>query len=60
MLSLLEPFSGSSVTTCQLACSEISLSIDEKKLKRGPGKGRTKYNLADGVTALAQLSMLVL
>ena len=47
-----------SVTTCRLACSEISLSIDEKKLKRGPGKGRTQYNLADGVTALAQLSML--
>ena len=41
-----------------LACSEISLSIDEKKLKRGPRKGRTKYNLADGVTTLAQLSML--
>ena len=32
---------GSSVATCWLACSEISLSIIKKKLKRSPGKGRT-------------------
>ena len=55
---MLELFFSSSVATCRLACSEISFSIDEKKLKRGPRKGRTKYNLADGVTTLAQLSML--
>ena len=53
---MLELFFSSSVATCRLACSEISFSIDEKKLKRGPRKGRTKYNLADG--AVAQLSML--
>ena len=40
-------------TTCRLACSEISLSIIGIKLKISPGKGRTWYNLADGVTALA-------
>ena len=51
-------FFGSSVTSCRLACSEISLSIIGKKLKRSPGKGRTWYNLADGVTALAQFYAL--
>ena len=30
-----------------------------KKARKKPGKGRTKYNLADGVTALA-LSLYVL
>ena len=29
-----------------------------KKLERSPGKGRTQYNLADGVTALGQLYAL--
>ena len=29
-----------------------------QKLKRSPGKGQTQYNLADGVTALAQLYAL--
>ena len=37
---------------------EISLSIIGEKLKRSPGKGRTWYNLADGVTALAQFYAL--
>ena len=49
---------GSSVTTCRLACSEISLSIIEKKLERSPGKDRTLYNLADGLRALPQLYAL--
>ena len=46
---------GSSVATCRLACSEISLLTNEKKLKSSPGNGRTYFNLADGATALAQL-----
>ena len=50
--------SSNSVATCRLACSEISLSVIGKKLKRSPGKGRTQYNLADGVTALAQFYAL--
>ena len=29
-----------------------------KKLQRGPGKGRTQYNLVDGVTASALLYAL--
>ena len=33
-----KPLFGSSVATCRLACSEISLSIIGKKLKRSPGK----------------------
>ena len=49
---------GSSVATCRLACSEISPSIIGKKLKRSPGKGRTCYNMADDVTALAQFYAL--
>ena len=49
---------GSPVATCRLAGSEISLLVIEKKLKGSPGKGRTQYNLADGVTALAQLYAL--
>ena len=49
---------GSSVTSCRLACSEISLSIIEKKLERSPGKDRTLYNLADGLRALAQIYAL--
>ena len=55
-----KPLFGSSVATCQLACSEISLSIIEKKLKRSPRKDQTQYNLADGVTALAQLYALIM
>ena len=46
-LVLLLPLAGS---------SEISLSINKKKLERSPGKGR--YNLSDGLTALAQLYVL--
>ena len=53
-----KPLFGSSVATCRLACSEILLSINEIKLERSPGKGRTQYNLVDGVTALAQLYAL--
>ena len=53
-----KPLFGSSVATCRLACSEISLSIIGKKLKRSPGKGRTWFNLADDVTALAQFYAL--
>ena len=50
---------GSSVASCQLACSKISLSIIKKKLERSFGKGWTYVtNLADGVTALAQLYAL--
>ena len=52
-----KPLFGSSVATCRLACSEISLSIIEKKLERSLGKVE-QYNLADGVTALAQLYTL--
>ena len=50
-----KPLFGSSVATRRLACSEISLPIIEKMLKGSPGKGRTLHNLADGMTALAQL-----
>ena len=32
---------GSPVATCRLVCSEISLSVNEKKLERSPGNGRT-------------------
>ena len=32
--------------------------LKKKKLEQSPGKGRTKYNLADGVTALTQLYAL--
>ena len=53
-----KPLFGSSVATCRLAGSEISLLVIEKKLKGSPGKSRTQYNLADGVTALAQLYAL--
>ena len=31
---------------------EISLLLTKEKLERSPGKGRTLYELADGVTAL--------
>ena len=41
-----------------LTFSELSLSINVKKLKRSPGNCRTKYKLADGVTVLAQLRVL--
>ena len=53
-----KPRFGSSVATCRLACSEISLSIIEKKTREKSRKGRTYYNLADGVTASAQLHTL--
>ena len=53
-----KPLLGSSVAICRLACSEISLSIKEKKLGKSPGESRTWYNLADGVTALAQQAVL--
>ena len=53
-----KPLFGCSVATCWLACSEISVSIIGKKLKRSHGKGWTYYNLADSVTALAQLYAL--
>ena len=33
---------GCSVATCRLACFEISFSINEKRLEKSPGKGRTK------------------
>ena len=36
-----KPSFGSSFAVSRLACSEISLSINEKKLKRSPGKART-------------------
>ena len=54
-----KPLFGSSVAIGRLTCSEISLSIKGKKLEISPGKGRTYYNLADGVTALAQLYTLI-
>ena len=45
-----KPLFGSSVATCRLACSEISLSIIEESYKEVPQKVE-QYNLADGVTA---------
>ena len=51
----LQTFFGSCVAICQLACSEISISINKNELGRSPGNGQTYYNLADGVTALAPL-----
>ena len=42
-----------------LVPGEISLSINERKLGSSPGNGQTWYNLADGVTGLAQLSLCV-
>ena len=48
-----KPLFSSSVASCRLACSGISLSINEKRLEKSLGNGRTKYKLADGVTALA-------
>ena len=53
-----KPLFGSSVATCRLVCSEISLSINENKQERSPRNGQTQYNLADGVTASAQLCTL--
>ena len=55
---MLELFFSSSVATCRLACSEISLSIDQKKLKRGPEKvdkvqfGRWRDNFSSALYAL--------
>ena len=37
---------------------EISLLLTKEKLERSPGKGRTLYDLADGVTALDQFYAL--
>ena len=51
----LQTFFGSCVAICQLACSEIPISINKNELGRSPGNGQTYYNLADGVTALAPL-----
>ena len=53
-----KPLFGSSVATCWLAYSDISISINEKKVERSPGKSQTWHNLAGGVTALAQLFAL--
>ena len=53
-----KPLFGSSVATCRLVCSKISPSINDNKQERSPGDGRTWYNLADGVTAIAQLYAL--
>ena len=39
-----KPLFGSSATIFRLTCSELSLSINVKKLKRSPGNCRTKYN----------------
>ena len=50
-----KPLFGCSVAICWL---RNSLSIKEKKLEKSHGKGRTWYNLADGVTALAKLYAL--
>ena len=36
-----KPLFGSSVAICGLACSEITLSINEKNLERSPGNGQT-------------------
>ena len=36
-----KPLFGSSVATCQLVCSEISLSINENNQERSPRNGRT-------------------
>ena len=56
--SMSKPLFGCSVATCRLPCFEISLSINERKLKNSPGKRADIANLADGVTALAQLYAL--
>ena len=37
---------------------KFHFQLKKKKLEKSPGKGRTKYNLADGVTALTQLYAL--
>ena len=37
---------------------KFHFKLSKKKLKRSPGKGRTLYNLEDGVTALAQFYAL--
>ena len=50
------PSFGTSVAICRLACSEISLSIKEKKTRE---KFRRESDMVDGVTALAQLYALL-
>ena len=57
-----KPLFGFTFATCQLACSEVSLSIKEKKQPEGgPESALTLYKwLADGVTALAQLRVCAL
>ena len=58
-LACLQTLFGSFIAICRLACSGFSLSIKEKKLVESPGESRTQYNLADGVTALAQLKIII-
>ena len=36
-----KPLFGSTVAICGLACSEITLSVNEKNLERSPGNGQT-------------------
>ena len=50
-LVLLLPLAGSHVP-------KFHFHLTKNKLERSSGKGRTEYNLADGVTALAQLYAL--
>ena len=50
-----KPLLGSSVTNCWLACSEISLSINERELQ---GNERTQFKLVYGVTALTMRFVL--
>ena len=54
-----KPLFGSSVATCRLACSEISLSINQKNAREKSRKrSDLLHNLPDGLTALAQLYAL--
>ena len=53
-----KPLLGSSVTNCWLACSEISLSINERELQRSLGNERTQFKLVYGVTALTMCFVL--
>ena len=53
-LHVYKPLFRCSVAISRLACFEIPLSMNEKKLEKSPGKGQTCH----GVTALAQLYTL--
>lgn len=53
-----KPWLCSSVATYRFVHSKISLSISEKKKGRSSRNAHTKYNLEDGVTALAQRYVL--